>query len=109
MNIDITAAALATVFVFAGGHLITYLIKQGEINQWRKEVDEKLEDMASSLAKMQDIHTLERLNAQKLDRLATDFTEHKKTTEGQFERLGNKLDSSFKEILKAVVEIAKQP
>lgn len=48
MNIDISSAGLATVTVAFAGHVFYHFIRQGEINQWRKGVDQKINEMTAA-------------------------------------------------------------
>lgn len=106
MNID--AAIIATMSVFVGGHLIAFLIKQGETNQWKKDIESRLLDAETSLDKMREIHTLEKLNSQKLSQMSSDFKEHKIQTEKQFQSIADKIDKSTERLVDQMLNLMKK-
>lgn len=108
MQVDIDAVWFAGLTTLVIGHGIAYFIQQGESKQWKKDVDEKLKDMDTSIQKIQDIHTLEKLNSQKISQLVDGFNEHKKSTERQFTLLTEEVKSSSKEVLNAIIQLVKK-
>jgi hypothetical protein len=108
MSIDINGAIIATIFVFVGGHLITYLVQRGEDKQWRKDAEDKMKDMQIAIDKFHKIDTSQQLVAQKVDKLIEMFQDHVRTDEREFEKLGEKIDNLGKQVLNAVVEITKK-
>lgn len=103
MIIDLPSAALSTIGVAVATHAIAYLVQKGKDEQWRKDTEERIDEMEKSLDKMNEVHNLERLNSQRLTQLSDDFKEHKSYTERQFRELGNKIDSSSKAVISALV------
>lgn len=113
MNVDIVGLIQSAIGLAVGSHIIHYFLFRGRDEQWKKEIDkivedheEKFKEMGASIAKLQEIHTLEKLNAQKLDALSKDFSEHKKTTEGQFDRLHGKIDTMVGKVIDTLGKLA---
>ena len=108
MEIDITAAAFSTVFVAVAGHIITHLIKQGELNQWKKNVDSKFEEMTATIHELKEIHTLEKLNSQRLQQVSEDVKEQKQMVEKQFSHFNDKIDGLLREVVVTLGKIASK-